>query len=152
MPANHPILDNKTVIHCDYLNGEQIYNLLDATFEIPTNGFQFNVVTVSSEYVARPDLISLDAYGSTIYSGIICKLNGISNPFELNEGIELIIPTAQYISYFQTTPDDSDLENENNLNSKPVATTKSNKKRKANEALVNDSRFKIDSASGIIIY
>lgn len=151
MPLNHPVLENKTIIKCDYLSGERIYNLLDQTFEMPEKGFQFNILKVTEEYVARPDLISLDAYGSTIYTDVICKLNGISNPFELNEGMEIVIPEPSYIDDFQIHPSISELEDSDNYN-KPIATNKSNKSRKANEALVNNTRFKIDAASGIIIY
>lgn len=151
MPLSHSVLENKTTFKCDYLNGENMYNLLDTTFEIPKDGFQFNIFKVNREYVARPDLISLDAYGSTIYTDVICKLNNISNPFSLNEDMELIIPTPQYISRFHVLPSDEELE-ENEYSQKPIATTKSNKSRKANEALVNSTRFKVDAASGIIIY
>lgn len=151
MPLSHSVLENKTTFKCDYLNGEEMYNLLDTTFEIPQTGFQFNIFKVSPEYVARPDLISLDAYSSTIYTDVICKLNNISNPFELNEGMEIIIPTSQYISQFLVSPNEAELESSNDIQ-KPIATTKLNKTRKANEALVNNTRFKVDSASGIIIY
>lgn len=151
MPISHPTLEHKSVINCEYLGGAQIYNLLDKTFEIPEKGFQFNILTVDKEYIARPDLISLDAYGTTLYADMLCKLNGISNPFELNEGMEIIIPTSSYISEFQVLPSNQELELSENDN-KPVATHKTNKNRKANEAIINNTRFKIDSASGIIIY
>ena len=91
----YSVLNNKTTINSDYL-GETIYNLLDETFSLPQN-FDYNIFTVPEEYIARPDLLSLDAYGSTMYADVICKINGISNPFELNEGDKLILPTPDYI-------------------------------------------------------
>lgn len=148
MSLIYSVLENKQEIHSDYLDST-IYNLLNQTFELPIGGFSFNVLSISDEYVARPDLISLDAYGDTCYTDIICKLNGISNPFELNAGMEIIIPTAEDIGMFYVEPGDDD--NEDNLY-KPIASSKINKKRGANEAVVGDSRFKIDAVNGIIIY
>ena len=142
-------LNKKGEIQCDYL-GERIYNLLDRTFTLPKSGFDFRIFEVSKEYIARPDLVALDAYGDTMFADVICKINGISNPFELNEGIRLILPTPDYILDFAVKP--SSLESEsNNMTIKPTPKAK-NEKRKANEAVVGDSRFKIDSATGIIIY
>ena len=68
------VLNNKGKIHSDYLD-EDIYNFLDETFLVPQNGFDFNVLEVSDKYIARPDLISLDAYGDTMFVDIICKIN-----------------------------------------------------------------------------
>ena len=48
MPISHSILDFKGTITSNYLN-ERIYNLLDQTFEVPRNGFSFNVFEVSKE-------------------------------------------------------------------------------------------------------
>ena len=85
-----PVLVKKNQIKSDYL-GEVIFDLLSQTFGLPKE-FDFNVLVVSKEYIARPDLIALDAYGDTMFADVICKVNGISNPFELNEGMYLILP------------------------------------------------------------
>lgn len=146
-------LENKNQIKSTYLN-ENICNLLDKTFNI-YNDFQFNIFEVTYEYIARPDLISLDAYGDTMYADVLCKLNGISNPFELNVGDKLIIPSPDNITDFvtrvsQASTNNEDIENANK-DFGPTLKTKS-EKRKANEAIVGDKRFKVDAASGIIIY
>lgn len=146
-------LENKNQIKSTYLN-ENICNLLDKTFNI-YNDFQFNIFEVTYEYIARPDLISLDAYGDTMYTDVLCKLNGISNPFELNVGDKLIIPSPDNITDFvtrvsQASTNNEDIEN-TNKDFGPTLKTKS-EKRKANEAIVGDKRFKVDAASGIIIY
>lgn len=152
MPLMYKTLLFKTEINSDYLQ-ERLYNMLDTTFIIP-NTYGYNVVEVDKEYIARPDLISYQAYGDTMYADVICKLNGISNPFELNEGMMLIIPAPEYIDDFVQRP---------NLLEKEQSTTdggdsmipspkKKNEKRKANQAVVDDSRFKIDKASKIVIY
>lgn len=145
-------LNYKSTIKSDYLQ-DTVYNLLDSTFELPKSGFSFNIFEVTKDYVARPDLISYDIYNDSKYADIICKINGISNPFELNEGVELIIPDANSLQSFYIdalhNPGTNEEEEELFLYTR---NNKQNKKRKANEAIVGDSRFKIDSASGIIIY
>ena len=55
-------------------------------------------VQVEKYYIARPDLISLAVYGDDKYGDIICKINGISNPFELNEGMILYTPDIGVIT------------------------------------------------------
>lgn len=152
MPLNYSVLNNKNTTNSYYL-GDTIYNLLNESFKLPANGFSFNIFTVTRDYVARPDLVSLDAYNDTRYADVLCKLNGISNPFELNEGMELIIPSTQYIEDFcLNTIYNIDMFDEDEFESSMPYESKKNSKRKANEAIVGDSRFKIDSANGIIIY
>lgn len=140
-------INNKTQIYSEYLE-DTIYNLLDKTFILPSD-FDFNIFEVNEKYIARPDLISKDAYGDTMFADIICKINGISNPFELNSGMRLILPSPEYILDFAIAPDLK--ESENYDVQKPVV-KKQSSKRKANEAIVGDARFKIDSTSGVIIY
>lgn len=148
-------LNFKREIYSDYLQ-ENIYNLLDFTFRIP-NEYIYNIFEVTDEYIARPDLISLDAYGDDMFADVICKLNGISNPFELNSGMKLIIPSPESILDFSIKPSLKDADanwgpniQSNSIENNNVKNKKS--KRQANEAIVGDKRFKIDRASGIIIY
>ena len=54
-------------------------------------------ITVNKYCVARPDLVSLMVYGTDKYADVLCKMNGISNPFELNEGMILVYPPAELI-------------------------------------------------------
>lgn len=147
------ILNDKGIFKSDYLQ-EDMINLLDTTFEFPME-YTYNIFEVTDEYVARPDLISYDAYGDTMYSDIICKLNGISNPFELNSGMLLVIPDINSIDKFIRIPAAAERESvscdKEENNKQPVAKQK-NQKRKANEAVVGDKRFKIDPVAGIVIY
>ena len=144
-------LQNKSTFKSNYLN-DTIYNYLDNTFIIPQS-FMFDIIKVKSDYIARPDLISYDIYGTDFYADIICKLNGISNPFELNEGDILIIPSLSYITKFNQSPPISELEKDDNISEQlsPKAKTK-NEKRKPNEAIIGDKRFTIDSKKRVIIY
>lgn len=148
------ILNEKGSFESDYLQ-DKIINLLDTSFQFP-DSYTYNIFEVTEEYIARPDLISYDAYGDTMYSDIICKINGISNPFELNKGMILIIPDISSISDFRVTPSLSEKEfgaydKTSTEDKKPIAKQK-HEKRKANEAVVGDSRFKIDPVAGIVIY
>ena len=144
----HTVLNNKKQIFSDWLQ-EDVINLTDSTFQVPSS-YAYEILEVTERYVARPDILSRDIYGDSIYSDLICKLNGISNPFELNVGMILVIPSPDCIMDFMKNVDISDTDTATDL-SKPVTKTK-NQKRKANEAIVGDARFKIDKNSGIVIY
>jgi hypothetical protein len=146
----HTVLNNKQTIHSDWLN-DNIINLNDPTFNIPAS-YQYEIIEVSEKYIARPDLLSLDAYGDTLYADILCKLNGISNPFELNKGMLLVIPSPDSIMDFMKIPSTQELDSSfDNDAAKPLLKTRK-EKRKANEAVVGDTRFKIDKTRGIVIY
>lgn len=143
----HTVLLNKKEIDSDWI-GERILNLCDSTFQIPES-YQYDVVEISERYIARPDLVSNDIYGDTLYSDLLCKLNGISNPFELNEGMLFIIPSLDSIMDFMKTVSNEETEEANTNKPAPKQKTE---KRKANEAVIGDSRFKIDKTKGIVIY
>lgn len=150
MGLQYSILEQKKEFDSQHI-GEPLYNMLDYTFAIPEN-YSYTIFEVSADYIARPDLISYDAYGDASFADIICKLNGISNPFELNTGMKLIIPTIDSLTDFILTPSVKDRdENWGPRNNQSTAKAK-NSKRQANEAITGDSRFKIDKANGVIIY
>ena len=130
---------------------EKVVNLLDKTFVIPES-YSYNVFEVTEEYIARPDLISYDAYGDSMFGDIICKINGVSNPFELNKGMMLIIPSPENILDFAVRPNVSERDDAWGVVAGHTAGKTKQSKRQANEALVGDTRFKVDAASGIIIY
>lgn len=149
------VLAQKTEFYSEYL-GENIINLLDRSFDIPSN-YSAHLYKVEEEYEGRPDLLSLDLFGDERYADIICKLNGVSNPYELAAGQYLLIPSIGstekfYIQPAQawrepTTPKDSDATKY----IIPVLKKKT-AKRKPNEAIVGDKRFNIDPISKIVIY
>ena len=144
-------MSNK-VVSTEGFDGEAHYDLLYQTFQIPED-FKYNVCLVTREYVARPDLLSLHAYGTVNYADVLCKLNGISNPFELNEGMYIVCPDANDIPLFYNvdhTADDALLAN-GQVDIKKQQ-RKKNEKRKANEQVVGDSNFRIDRNSKIVIY
>jgi hypothetical protein len=150
----HTVLNNKTEIYSDWLQ-DTIYNLSDSTFQIP-DSYSYEIIEVNEKYICRPDMLSYDIYGDTLYTDLICKLNGISNAFELNKGMLLIIPSPDCIMSFMKTvsTDEKDIninDSYSNELNKPTSKIKS-EKRKANESVVGDTRFKIDKNRGIVIY
>ena len=111
---------------------------------------------VNKYYVARPDLISLAFYGTDEYADILCKVNDIANPFELNEDDTLNIPAVERVSmYYNTVGSASELldDDESTLLERNTPTQKSyNKKRSPNEQASGESNFIIDRSLGLIFY
>lgn len=116
-------------------------------------------VAVRSEYVARPDLISLAVYNTDKYADLICKLNGISNPFELNEDMVLFVPGLDRIESMcvksgtaceTVSGNDTDIDN-------LADTGRGNRKllsekRSPNEATVGDVNYVIRKDLGLVFY
>ena len=130
------------------LLGEDIVDLSTRNFRIPEL-FSYTIIEVTRDQVARPDLISLDLYESDMYGDLLCKINNISNPFELNEGDRLVVPTSDCIALFFV--EDDYVEEDNKLLTKPLV-KKKKEKRRANEAVVGDTRFKVDAQNRLVIY
>jgi len=145
---NYEVLYNKNQ-KVSNINGETIKDLLTLTY-IKPDMFSYSMFKVPAEYIARMDLICLDQYGDARYADVICKLNGISNPYELNAGQILILPNPGIINQFYYRSDDIDINSENDTE-KPQPKTKK-EKRKANEAVIGDKRFRIDKQNGLVIY
>lgn len=149
----NPLLENKTEYKSNVL-GDNVFNLLDKTFIIPYT-FKYNVIECTSDFIGRMDLISKKMYGDARYADILCKLNGISNPFELNDGDLIVIPDITELSNFYYTETDEEKEedsvNSNGGSSKPVAKSKA-EKRAPNEAVKGDKRYHVDPNRRVIVY
>lgn len=141
------LLKNKPTIFSSTA-GEDIIHLGAQTFRMPAWA-AYTVYKVSKSHVARPDLISRIMYGTEIYGDFLCKVNGISNPFEINEDDVLIIPNLNNMGDFMMEDTYNDSLEETNDKPKPKA---KKEKRKANEAVIGDTRFKIDKENHVIIY
>lgn len=141
------LLTGKPTIYSETLK-EDIINLLSNTFHMPDN-ISFRIIKVEKIHVARPDIISQLVYSDSRYGDLICKFNGISNPFELNEGDILVIPDISNIDeFFQ-----EDLFDDNvTVDKDKPKPKKKTEKRKPNEAVIGDTRFKIDKDKRVIIY
>ena len=144
-------MSNK-VYSTEGFSGENHYDLLYQTFRIPKD-FKDNVYVVTDEYVARPDLLSLHVYGTVNYADVLCKLNGISNPFELNDGMYIVAPDANDIPLFYTIDHSKEdaIQSGVTIDAKKLQ-KKKNETRRANEQVVGDRNFRIDRNSKIVIY
>lgn len=148
---NYKTLENKAMLKNSYM-GETAMDLLTLTYYEPTE-YEYILFKVPAEFIARPDLISLDQYGTTEYVDVICKVNGISNPFELNEGMVLAIPEPSYVHLFDYNQDNIETLNINQQKTTSIPKPKTKKeKRKPNEAVVNDRRYKLDTDRRIVVY
>ena len=140
-------IDGKKVSYkdllCHTLNDEE------SVFE----GIEF--IRVIDDYVARPDLISLAVYGTDQYADILCKINGISNPLELNEGMILLIPNLSTITFFYKSRSASATFESD---STPISSTKKNfqktkaERRSPAEQTVGSKNFVVDLSNKMIIY
>ena len=148
---SYPVMSNK-VYSTEGFSGENHYDLLYQTFRIPKD-FKYNVYVVTDEYVAGPDLLSLHVYGTVNYADVLCKLNGISNPFELNDGMYIVAPDANDIPLFYTIDHSKEdaIQSGVTIDAKKLQ-KKKNETRKANEQVVGDRNFRIDRNSKIVIY
>lgn len=143
--------------HC----GESMINLYGQTFNIPQS-FNYRIIEVDENCIARPDLVSKILYNTDIYGDLLCKLNNIPNPFELNEGTYLVAPIIEDIEMFMIAPDRDTSANENihdventTATTAGIPTPKKNndKNRKANELTESDApRYSVDLNNRMIVY
>lgn len=136
-------------------NGETYIDLMSEVWQ-NVNPDDGQYVVVEHWYVARPDLISLAMYGTDQYADIICKVNGISNPFELNEGNIIFCPTMSFINNScKAASGSSELISSD---SDEISAQKStwqkakNSKRSPNQQIVGEQNYVIDKSLGLIFY
>jgi len=153
---NYKLLEHKRKIK-DNNNRDEYIDLLTKTFDDKMT-FTPMPMIVNKYYVARPDLISLALYGNDKYADILCKLNGISNPFELNEDDIIVAPNIEYLNECLYKA-----ENDSGIIEDPKKDTihkidKFNKQKRKNdirtpnEQVIGDSNFIIDKSLGIVFY
>lgn len=157
MGLNYNILRKKKKITID---GEERLNLLSKTFntdvEVPILGVQ--IIHVTREYIGRPDLISLAVYGDDCYADIICKINGISNPFELNTDMELVCPALSIINELTKSTSSSitdDLVTKDNtevITNVAPKKKKTSDKRSPNEATIGQDNYYVTKDNTFVIY
>ena len=139
------------------VNNETYIDLMSKTFN-ENEGFIGRPVVVNEHYVARPDLISLALYGDDKYADIICKVNGISNPFELNENDVIYAPALEYVmdcvkNYGEESEIIKNPQQDMIKNVKPDNKQKRvNETRTPNEQLLGDKSFIIDRSMGMVFY
>lgn len=139
-------------------NNKQYIDLLSKSFNGDLNAGG-KLVIVNKYYVARPDLLSFALYGDDKYADAICKINGISNPFEMNEDDVLIVPDMEFLENYSKVFDSSgsdliskDDDNDEILKLKNTMQKRPNEPRSSNEQLVGETNYVIDKSLGIILY
>ena len=177
---DYTILSQKPTITVVKDNVSNTYkDLLTQTFT-GVNVEGGKVVLVEEDYIARPDLISLAVYGDDRYADFICKINGISNPFELNVGMVLYIPdmglvqkaitgtkfTSDVLDEFRTSAarvknltgtvsfgGSTSFNNKETIERKKKNLQKyKNERRTPGEQTVTDNNYIIDKTLGLVIY
>ena len=136
-------------------NNEKYLDLLAQTYVNIEDPYA-TLCVVNKYYVARPDLISLAYYKDDSFGDIICKVNGISNPFELNENDVLIIPSIEFINECTQGSSnasaiiskDDDITKLDQFNKRKLVS----EKRTPNEQTINDSNYVIDKSLGVVFY
>lgn len=150
---NYKLIDYKNIVKND--KGEDYIDLLSKSYNDnqPLTG---TFIAVNNMYIGRPDLISLAVYGSDDYADILCKVNGISNPFELNENDMLFLPSVDYIQNAYKAFDNVDdfIKASEKLSNDPVNKyqKKITEKRMPNEQTEGYTRYIVDKSLGIIFY
>lgn len=75
-------------------DGNVIRDLTKTMFDFKANNYvNYSVYRVPSDYEMRPDLIAQSVYNNTVYAEYILKYNGISNPFSIDTGDIILIPS-----------------------------------------------------------
>lgn len=153
MALNYNILDYKKTLKTD--DGEEYIDLMSDTYKRQECAGTFLIV--NKHYVARPDLISLAVYGDDKYADLLCKVNGISNPFELGENNVMFIPEVEYLTQFSNgAVDASEKIKDTNTDVLSAITTgnqkRRNERRTSNEQLIGETNYTIDRSLGIVFY
>ena len=138
-------------------NGNEYIDLLPTIYKIDSM-YDPKVIIVNKYYVARPDLLSFAIYGDDKYADIICKVNGISNPFEMNEDDTIILPNIEWLNTClagnvpaskMITDDEVDtIQDKDKYNYQK----RKDELRSPNEQLIGDSNYIIDKSLGIVFY
>lgn len=152
-------LDKKRRLSVTWDDGtsEKYIDLMTPTSKYGVCQFS-EVIVVNEHYVARPDLISLAMYGEDRFADIICKYNGISNPFELNENDVLLIPQVFEFEKILDEGKVSELIDKNKKRQKLSNDGKleyqkyKDEKRSPAESVVGEKNFVIDKSLGLVFY
>ena len=75
-------------------DGAIIRDLTLTMFDFKSNNYlNFSAYKVPIDYQMRPDLISQSVYNNTLHAEYVLKFNGISNPFSIDAGDVILIPS-----------------------------------------------------------
>jgi len=100
------------------------------------------VSEVTSRFVMRPDLIAQSYYGDANKYDFILKFNGISNPFSIFDGQELLIPDADDMEDAFATPKEIYEQVDSGTYANFSVNVRTNKDKKRLEALQEKAKNK----------
>ena len=153
-------LEDKPFVDVGDLSGRKgrMRDLLTRTWTMDVEEKLDNPTIVNEYYVARPDLIALAVLGNDKYGDVICKYNGISNPFEMNENDILIMPEqgVVYSGFENADLNASEFiedEEENIMQKRASTIRKKTEYYSPSSAVVGDNpAFIIDKTHGLVFY
>ena len=153
---DYKILKNKGKLYKKNSNGttEEFLDLLTKSCN-SMDSTAGDIILVNKYYIARPDLISLAVYGSDEYADLICKYNGISNPFELNENDVIVLPQYHEFQNLIDTVNNttSELVNDDvSDNTNYSSNKKKSDRRSPAQTTTGDKNFIIDKSLGVVFY
>lgn len=153
---DYKILKNKGKLYKKNSNGttEEFLDLLTKSCN-SMDSTAGDIIIVNKYYIARPDLISLAVYGSDEYADLICKYNGISNPFELNENDVIVLPQYHEFQNLIDTVNNTTSELVNDDVSDNINYSSNKKKsdrRSPAQTTTGDKNFIIDKSLGVVFY
>lgn len=160
MALDYGILESKK--NMDYKLGKSQVRALDLLSKCIDDTIDFSsgysIIKVTKDYIARPDLISYVLYQSDEYADLLCKINGISNPFELNDGMILVCPSLNFIDRLVKLSSENESldgfadDNSNLLNKYKSYKKKKNEKRSPNESTVSEHNYIEIPGTNLLIY
>lgn len=153
---NYNILDLKPTFYKEMEDGtkEEMKDLFAKTYA-EDEVISSTLLIVTKDYECRPDLISLAVYKTDEYADIICKYNNISNPFDLNVGMVLYIPTIDNIQKLLNRPTASTAritENDKIGQIREDFKKKIDETRSPNEQTINNNNYFIDKVNNLVFY
>lgn len=157
MALDYKILNKKPIVE---RNGIKFQDLAVQTIN-PNVELSGSFLVVNKYYVARPDLIALAVYGDDQYADILCKVNGISNPFELNENDVIILPHVESLmDLTNMSPTESVFVDKTDKTSPELVTgflntdlqREINSSRSPNEQTKGMKNLIVDDENGLLIY
>lgn len=92
-------------------DGTVVRDLTQTMLNLKTPSFaNYTIYKVPRDYRMRPDLISRAVYNDALYTEIVLKFNGISNPFSINEDDIILIPNLDDAEDVIATPQQIEME------------------------------------------
>lgn len=88
------IMEREGVLAVDFLDSTLQVNYFSRELQVD------RVLLVEERHLARPDLLSQDAYGAPDHVDVILKFNMITNPFSMEEGDIIVAPNLGSVEAF----------------------------------------------------